>query len=240
MESVAGWFNPGNTCSSCDKAGENVDNPQLNAHDPTSSHGWFLWFFGTYYQNFRGLLFGLLIFLSHHAALGSLLFCILYAKCCASGCILLLFPHLIPCDYGPHGMCHSDPGLQSIQLNWSKDMLVRVQPVYLDYLDSWNVVDLYFLSLLIGFNYRVLQQTLYNFSFVKTSGSIPSISIGTQVVEYLWLCDGQDIHGFDESPRATRVTHHDDEWVISRKPERGWRGYGPHKPPKGSTDASWI
>ena len=144
MESVAGWFNPGNTCSSCDKAGENVDNPQLNAHDPASSHGWFLWFFGTYYQNFRGLLFGLLIFLSHHAALGSLLFCILYAKCCASGCILLLFPHLIPCDYGPHGMCHSDPGLQSIQLNWSKDMLVRVQPVYLDYLDSWNVVDLYF------------------------------------------------------------------------------------------------
>jgi len=77
-----------------------------------------------------------LFFLSHHAALGSLLFCILYAKCCASGCILLLFPHLIPCDYGPHGMCHSDPGLQSIQLNWSKDMLVRVQPVYLDYLDS--------------------------------------------------------------------------------------------------------
>ena len=110
----------------------------------TSSHGWFLRFFGTYYQKFRGLLFGLHIFKSHHAALGSLLFCILYAKCCASGCILLLFPHLIPCDYGPHGMYHSDPGLQSIQLNWSKDMLVRVQPVYLDYLDSWNVVDLYF------------------------------------------------------------------------------------------------
>lgn len=143
MESVAGWFNPGNTCSSCDKAGENVDNPQLNAHDPTSSHGWFLWFFGTYYQNFRGLLFGLLIFLSHHAALGSLLFCILYAKCCASGCILLLFPHLIPCDYGPHGMYHSDPGLQFIQLNWSEGMLVRVQTFYLDYLNSWYVVNSY-------------------------------------------------------------------------------------------------
>ena len=71
----------------------------------TSSHGWFLRFFGTYYQKFRGLLFGLHIFLSHHAALGSLLFCILYAKCCASGCILLLFPHLIPCDYGPHYSC---------------------------------------------------------------------------------------------------------------------------------------
>ena len=34
MGSVAGWFNPGNTCSSCDKAGEKVDNPKLNAHDP--------------------------------------------------------------------------------------------------------------------------------------------------------------------------------------------------------------
>ena len=143
MESVAGWFNPGNTCSSCDKAGENVDNPKLNAHDPASFHGWFLWFFGTYYQNFRGLLFGLLIFLSHHAALGSLLFCILYAKCCASGCILLLFPHLIPCDYGPHGMYHSDPGLQFIQLNWSEGMLVRVQTFYLDYLNSWYVVNSY-------------------------------------------------------------------------------------------------
>ena len=145
MESVAGWFNPGNTCSSCDKAGENVDNPKLNAHDPASSHGWFLWFFGTYYQNFRGLLFGLLIFYLTTQPL--VLCCFVYfTRSVVHLVASYYFSHiwLIPCDYGPHGMCHSDPGLQSIQLNWSKDMLVRVQPVYLDYLDSWNVVDLYF------------------------------------------------------------------------------------------------
>jgi len=206
----------------------------------TSSHGWFLRFFGTYYQIFRGSLFGLHIFLSHHEALGSLLFCILYAKCCASSCILLLFPHLIPCDYGPHGMYHSDPGLQFIQLNWSKDMLVRVQPVYLDYLDSWNVVDLYFYHCWLDSTIVYYSKPCIIFH-LSTSGSIPSISIGTQVVEYLWLCDGQDIHGFDESPRSTRIAHRNVWWwVISRKRERGWRGYGPHKPPKGSTDASWI
>ena len=36
-------------------------------------------------------------------------------------------------------MYHSDPGLQSLQslqLDWSEDMLVRDQTFYLDYLDS--------------------------------------------------------------------------------------------------------
>ena len=47
-----------------------------------------------------------------------------------------LFSHLVPGDYGPKGMYRSDPGLQSIQLDWSKGMLVRVQTVFSDYLDS--------------------------------------------------------------------------------------------------------
>ena len=83
------------------------------------------------------------------------------------------------------------------------------------------MVDLYFLSLLIGFNYGVLQQTLYNFSFVKHLEAFRQSVLTSRVVEFLWLCVEQEIHGFDESPRATKVTHHDDEWVISRKPERG-------------------
>ena len=44
--------------------------------------------------------------------------------------------HLISRDYGPLGMYHSDPGLQSIQLDWSKGMLVRVLTVLFDNLNS--------------------------------------------------------------------------------------------------------
>ena len=44
--------------------------------------------------------------------------------------------HLISRDYGPLGMYHSDPGLQSIQLDWSKGMSVRVQTVLFDNLNS--------------------------------------------------------------------------------------------------------
>ena len=47
-----------------------------------------------------------------------------------------LFSHLVPGDYGSKGMYRSDPGLQSIQLDWSMGMLVRVQTVFSDYLDS--------------------------------------------------------------------------------------------------------
>ena len=125
-----------------------------------------------------GLLFGVHMFITQ--CLGYLLFCIRYAKCCASDRILLFFSHLIPCDYGPQGMYRSDPGLQSIQLDWSKGMLVRVQPSILTtwILDMWRIrsfisvdwsqlscatANFVALSVLIGINYRVLQQTLYNF-----------------------------------------------------------------------------
>ena len=84
------------------------------------------------YQNFRGLVFGF-----HHAGPW---FSAVLDTLCGVVCIWLninmFFPHLIPCDYGPHGMYHSDPGLQFIQLNWSEGMLVRVQTCYLDYLNS--------------------------------------------------------------------------------------------------------
>ncbi len=51
--------------------------------------------------------------------------------------------HLISRDYWPLGMYHSDPGLQSIQLDWSKGMLVRVQTVLFDNLNSWYVMELW-------------------------------------------------------------------------------------------------
>ena len=48
----------------------------------------------------------------------------------------------------------------------------------------------------------------------QSSGSMSSISIGTRVVE---------LRPTSIRPRATRVAYHDDKWVISRKPDRGWR-----------------